>query len=219
MSRPKLLLNKETEALPKASVLGKEVGLSFKIKQAIHFGAWAPRLIGKISFLLLRANLRAHTHCSQKEWKSEKVLGREHKSCSTGAPSCLRTRLFDIPHEMFHFRYFRWQQLSRKQEDKEEEEVVSKWKRRNGEFFPCSCTLMFGHVLSFSENSTYLLGCVFKKRRRECSLHRACKYDPQTYPGCQSEACFHLGLDGTGVKPGTAASGLIKSGREVPALR
>lgn len=35
------------------------------------------------------------------------------------------------------------------------------------------------------------------------------------HPGCQSEACFHLGLDGTGVKQGTAASGPIKSGCEV----
>lgn len=42
-----------------------------------------------------------------------------------------------------------------------------------------------------------------------------CKYDPQKHPGCQSEACFHLGLDGTGVKLETAALGLIKSGCEV----
>lgn len=41
------------------------------------------------------------------------------------------------------------------------------------------------------------------------------KYDPQKCPGFPSKACFHLGLDGTGVKLVTDALGVIKSGCEV----
>lgn len=44
-----------------------------------------------------------------------------------------------------------------------------------------------------------------------------CKYDSQKHPESSGEACFHWSFDGTGVKQGTAALGLIKSGCEVVA--
>lgn len=60
-------------------------------------------------------------------------------------------------------------------------------------------------------------GLLLRETIRNSSFHR--KYVSKKRPGCQSEACFHLGLDGTGVKLGTDASGLIKSGCEVLALQ
>lgn len=77
---------------------------------------------------------------------------------------------------------------------------------------------MFGHLLKSRLKKALISRDVYSRKPNGSAVFTervVCKYDPQKCPGCQSEACFHLGLDGTGVKLGTAALGLIKSGCEV----
>lgn len=74
-------------------------------------------------------------------------------------------------------------------------------------FSKCSGDYMFGCLLKSEKGLSFFLRDVYSTNPTQGKKKK--------HPGCQSEACSHLGLDGTGVKQGTAASGSIKSGCEV----
>lgn len=76
-------------------------------------------------------------------------------------------------------------------------------------FSECSGDYMFGCLLKSEKGLSFFFRDVYSTNPTRG------KKQKKKHPRCQSEACFHLGLDGTGVKQGTAASGPIKSGCEV----
>lgn len=149
----------------------------------------------------------------------KEVLGCELKSSSTSCPhgaSCLMyySWVWDASLQMLQMTYIReWFNSWEERRSCDEDTTLS-----------IAAVVMWLDVCSNAgkkkkKKSTHLYGCTVYSTKPHQTLVRSSQiaYDPQKCPGCQ--ACFHLGLDGTSVKLGTAALGLIKSRCEVLAQR